>query len=419
MTAANAILSRGVTRILPGGFGRLTTGGTESTGRHTAISCTRADRPGGRTATDSPGPAGHGKSGIGPDGIPGAGPWTKAPRTAVLTLFRMAALALILAAPVSPAASGTGPPVVVASIKPVHSLVAMVMAGVAEAEVIVAGGGSPHGQNLKPSQAARLQKADLVFWIGPDLERFLAGPIDNLAGKAIVVQLAATEGLTLLDLREGGVFSDHDHEGEDHDHGGAGQEHEGAGHEQEGADHDHGHGPHDMHVWLDPMNAKVLVTAIATALASADPANRARYLENAAAVQDRLDTLVDEIDRELEPVRGRPYVVFHDGYRYFENRFGLPAAGTILVNPDVMPGARRIAALREQVSASGAVCVFAEPQFRSGLADVIAEGSGVGKGVLDPIGAEIAAGPEHYFTLITNMAAAFRDCLDPSGGTGP
>ena len=302
---------------------------------------------------------------------------------------------------------------VVTSIKPVHSLVAAVMQGVGTPDLIVEGAGSPHTYALKPSQAKQLQEADLVFWMSHDLEAFLEKSIDGIATKAVSVPLMESHGLMTLGFREGGAFDDHGHdEHDDHDEHDKDDDHDHEKHD----DHDeHDHGEVDPHVWLDPENAKAMVHEIEEALAKADPANAATYESNAEAVMAKLDSLVAEIDSELQPVKGRGYIVFHDAYQYFENRFGVSAIGSITVSPEVLPGAERISDLQEKVRSLDATCVFSEPQFEPKLVATVTENTNARFGVIDPLGAAIDEGPNLYFTLIRNMASSLKNCLLGSG----
>ena len=285
---------------------------------------------------------------------------------------------------------------VVASIKPVHSLVASVMQGVSEPSLLVKGAGSPHTYSLKPSQAKELQAADIVFWMSHDLEAFLENSIESIAKNAKAVSLMDSHGLMKLNFREGGAFDAHDH-----------------GHDDHGDDKhdDHGHDEVDPHVWLDPQNAKSLVHEIEEHLAKIDPSNAAKYEANAKAVMKKLDALTKEIEADLKPIRERGYVVFHDAYQYFEKRFGVSAVGSITVSPEVLPGAERVSELRDKVKSLNASCVFSEPQFEPKLVKTITENTDAGTGVLDPLGANIKDGPELYFTLIRNMAKSLKDCL--------
>ncbi|MDN2564920.1 zinc ABC transporter substrate-binding protein [Aquibium sp. A9E412] len=317
------------------------------------------------------------------------------------------------------AGAAAAAPDVVVSIKPVHALVAAVMEGVGTPQLLIEGAGSPHSYSLKPSQAAAIEDADVVFWIGPQLETFLQRPLATLGREARTVALIESEGLTRLGFRSGSTFEAHAHDDDDHDH--AHGEDDGHGHDHAAdaarADDDaHGHDDGlDPHVWLDPANAAAMTERIAAVLGAVDPDNAARYRDNAAAAGARLAALTAEVTAMLEPVRGRGFVVFHDGYRYFEERFGVTAAGALTVNPEVAPGAERVAEIREAVRRLDAVCVFAEPQFEPRLVAVVSEGTGARSAVLDPLGADLDDGPELYFALIRGMATAMRDCLAEAG----
>ncbi len=293
---------------------------------------------------------------------------------------------------------------VVASIKPVHSLVSAVMAGVGKPHLLMRGKASPHTFTMRPSDAAALQEANVVFLIDEAMETTLARAIDALAGKARVVALADAKGLIRRPLREGGAFEadpEHDQDKGDKDHA----------REEAGGHHDHGE--FDMHVWLDPVNAWTMGRAIADTLSEADPTNAAKYKANARALLPRLDALTAQISAAVAPVRGKPFVVFHDGYRYFEDHFGLNAVGSMVVSPGRSPGAKRLRQLRAKIRELGVACVFAEPQFDKRIVNVVVEGTKVRPGTADPLGAAIKDGPELYFTLLRNMAAAFTDCLSP------
>ena len=293
---------------------------------------------------------------------------------------------------------------VVASVKPVHSFVSGVMEGAGKPDLIVQGSASPHTYSLKPSQAQQLEDADLVFWMGHELESFLEKPLEAIATNAHVVELIDSSSLKKIKMREGGMFDAHahdEHEGhDDHD------EHEG--HDDH---HDHGHGEFDIHVWLDPENAKVLVNEIKLALIEKDPSNASIYEANSKKINFKLDQLIDEVSAKLESEKGKGYVVFHDAYQYFEERFGMSAVGSITVSPEVVPGANRIRELKEKIVDLNATCVFSEPQFEPKLVSTVIEGTQANTGVLDPLGASIKDGPELYFTLIRNMANSLQDCL--------
>lgn len=303
---------------------------------------------------------------------------------------------------------------VVVSIKPIHSLVSAVMQGVGEPALIVKGAASEHGYSLKPSDASALENAKVIFWVGSEMETYLTKPLESLGGKANVVQLAKVKGLELLPAREGGNFEAHDHGGHGHDHGHDDDAHKHEAHSHEaGRDHKeeaHEH-HHDMHIWLDPQNAKLMLEPIAEALSKADPDHAKQYYDNATAYASKIDDLQKEVSTELGPIRNKPYIVFHDAYQYFDRRFDLAAAGSITVNPEKAPGAARIREIQTKVQSLGATCVFSEPQFESRLVTTVLEGTKAKAGVLDPLGADLKDGPELYPQLIRNLAASLVTCL--------
>ncbi|MDE0693149.1 MAG: zinc ABC transporter substrate-binding protein [Gammaproteobacteria bacterium] len=284
---------------------------------------------------------------------------------------------------------------VAATIKPVHSLVSAVMAGVATPGLVIKGATSPHNFAMRPSSARMLEQADVVFLVGEAVETSVMQSIVTLAPDARVVELAAAEGMVLRRLREGGNFERNSHT----------QRHAGA------VDGGQGGTAFDMHVWLDPVNAGVMVRAIAEVLGEADPGNAATYAANAERLQVELRQLGEEVAATLAPVQDQAFLVFHDAYQHFEARFGLFAAGSAVVSADRSPGVRRIRELRAKVQELGVTCVMFEPQFDPRIVHVIAQGTEAKVGSVDPLGSTIDSGPEFYATLLRNVAASFKDCL--------
>ncbi len=289
-------------------------------------------------------------------------------------------------------------PVVATDIAPVQSIAARVMQGVGEPGLVIAPGASPHDYALRPSEARLLQSADVVVWVGPDLTPWLADPLDTLAPEAVRVTLDATPGVATLPIRADGPF-----EPDEHDHA--------AGAEGED-DHDHA-GGRDGHLWLDPENAIAAAQAIAATLVTADPANAAAYQANAAAFASDTRAHEERIAAALEPLRGRPFIVFHDAYQYFEHRFGLPAAGSIALQDGVPPSTARVAAIKTRVRDEGIVCAFAEPEFPPKLIATVIEGTEARTGTLDGIGATLTPGPDLYPALLDGLVANLTACLAP------
>ena len=341
-------------------------------------------------------------------------------------------------------------PSVAVDIAPVHSLVARVMEGVGAPKLIVPPGASPHEYSLRPSGAAALQDADLVFWVGEDLAPWMADAVKNLAVNATVTALLEADGTILLDFREGALFEAHAHEDEDHeehaDEKGHDHDHDEHahddedGHEQEEHahddedeheseehahddedeheseehahdDHGHAHGDHDPHAWLLPANASTWLNLFAAQLSAADPDNASDYFANAAAGRAEIEALSAEVSVILDAVRGGKFIVFHDAYQYFETAFDFPASGAISLGDASDPSPARIAEIQARVREEGIGCVLAEPQFNPGLVATVLDGTDASTGVIDPLGADLEPGPALYPQLIRNMAATLAGCL--------
>lgn len=304
---------------------------------------------------------------------------------------------------------------VVATIKPVHALVSQVMEGLGTPALLVDGAASPHSFVMKPSDARALNAADALIRVSPQVEPFTVKVVAALPKSVAVVTLAESGGITLLEKRTAATFEAHGHAG----HGGHG--HQGDHDAQKADDHggkhtdddDDGHaeGATDGHVWLDPENARAIVKAVAAALVARRPDLAPRLEANAAKAVAAIDALDAELKVTLAPAAGRPFIVFHDAYQYFERRYGLEAAGSITINPEVKPSAKRLLAIRAKVKSLQAACVFSEPQFSPRIIATITEGSTARAGVLDPVGANLKPGPDLYPALLRDLARGFVDCL--------
>lgn len=288
--------------------------------------------------------------------------------------------------------SAAAQPKVVTSILPLQSLAAGVMEGIAEPATIVRSAGSPHAYSLRPSEARLLTDADVVFWIGPDYETFLVKPLEALAGRARAIALLKAPGVKVLPTREGGAW-----EGDDHGHSHA----KSAAKPEE----------IDAHVFLSPANAKAIVRAMAAALGDVDAPRRALYEANAGTVTARLDSFDSELAGVLAPVKGVPFIVFHDGYQYFEHHYALNAVGSITVSPERAPGARRLGVIRRKIERLQAACVFAEPQFNAAVVRTVLEGTKARTGTLDYMGVGLAPGADAYFTMMRGLAQSLAGCL--------
>ncbi len=291
---------------------------------------------------------------------------------------------------------------VVASIKPIHSLASYLMDGVGKPDLIVDGYNSPHGFALKPSHAKMLQNADLIFWVGEDLETFLEKPLKSIAKKAEKIELMEIKGVKKLEFRERNIFEGHDDHGHD--------DHKEHGHKEDKHDdhHEHAHGEHDPHIWLDPINAKAILSEMAEHLIEKDPNNASAYKANLKKAHKALDNLTKKVKSELKG--DFKSIVFHDAYQYFEKRFNINVLGAFTVNTDVLPGAEQLAEIREIIEHEKVTCVFSEPQFNPDIIKAVAKDTNIKTGVIDPLGATLDPGKDLYFDLIRNMYASFKSC---------
>ena len=308
---------------------------------------------------------------------------------------------------------------VVTSIKPIHSLASYLMDGIGKPGLIVDGYASPHSFSMKPSHAKMLQNADIVFWVGEGMENFLKKPLSSIAKKAEKIELMEIKGLNVLKFRERNIFDEHDHD--DHDDHGKKEddhddhEHDDHGKKEEHADHDdhdghegHAHGEYDPHIWLDPMNAKVILNKMVEHLIENDAKNASKYKSNLKNAFKDIDKLTADVKADLS--KSTASIVFHDAYQYFEERFDINILGAFTVNTDVMPGAEQLSEIREIIEHDKVSCIFSEPQFNPDIINAVAKDMDIKTGILDPLGATLNPGKNLYFDLIRNMSDSFKGC---------
>ena len=293
-------------------------------------------------------------------------------------------------------------PKVVTDIPITHSLVTRVMAGIGMPDLIVDRGASPHEYSLRPSNAASLEAADLVFWISNGLTPWLDDALNTLARNAKVIELMDAKGATVLSFREGATFETHSHQHkQDED-----------GHDEHKHDEDeHATGNVDPHGWLDPYNGRIWLDVIATALSKIDPTNSDIYFANATQAKADIDTVISELEETLAEFRGTNFIVYHDAYQYFEKRFDVLAAGSISLGDVSDPSPARIAEVRKIVEELGITCVFSEPQFNSELVRTVSDRVSVKTRVIDPLGTQFTLGPDFYLNVLRGIAQSMASCL--------
>ncbi|MEB0771733.1 zinc ABC transporter substrate-binding protein ZnuA [Citrobacter portucalensis] len=287
---------------------------------------------------------------------------------------------------------------VVASLKPLGFIASAIADGVTDTEVLLPDGASEHDYSLRPSDVKRLQGADLVVWIGPEMEAFMEKSVKNIpnAKQVTIAQLNDVKPL----LMKGADDDDDD----DDDHG-----HDDAGSEK--SDEHHHHGDYNMHLWLSPEIARASAVAIHEKLVELMPQSRAKLDANLKDFEAQLAATDKQVGNELAPLKGKGYFVFHDAYGYYEKHYGLTPLGHFTVNPEIQPGAQRLHEIRTQLVEQKATCVFAEPQFRPAVVEAVARGTSVRMGTLDPLGTNIKLGKTSYSAFLNQLANQYASCL--------
>jgi len=285
---------------------------------------------------------------------------------------------------------------VVASLKPVGFIAAAIADGVTPVEVLLPDGASEHDYALRPSDAKRLKNADLVVWVGPEMEAFMAKSAAELPAQKNLAMVNIDGIKPLL------ISGDEDED-----------EHTAEKSEEQDADaHHHHHGEFNMHLWLSPEIARKTAVAIHGKLLELMPQDKAKLDANLQQFEVALADTDKRVSAQLDPVRKKGYFVFHDAYTYFEKHYGLSPTGHFTVNPEIQPGAQRLHQIRTQLVEQKAVCVFAEPQFRPAVIDAVARGTQVRKGTLDPLGTDISLAKDSYVKFLSQLSSQYESCLN-------
>ncbi|WP_065649107.1 zinc ABC transporter substrate-binding protein ZnuA [Pantoea eucrina] len=289
---------------------------------------------------------------------------------------------------------------VVASIKPLGFIAAAISEGITPVEVLLPDGASEHDYSLRPSDVKRIKNADLVIWIGPEMEAFLTKPAATLPASKNL-EIAALPAVKSQLIRGG---EDEDEHEESH----ASDKSE----EQDSSHTHHHHGEYNMHLWMSPKIAQESAVAIHGKLLELMPESKAKLDANLQQFEAALAETDKHIGAQLAPVRNKGYFVFHDAYSYFEKHYGLSPAGHFTVNPEIQPGAQRLHQIRTQLVEQKAVCVFAEPQFRPAVIDAVSRGTSVRKGTLDPLGMGISLTKDSYVKFLSQLSSQYASCLN-------
>ena len=282
---------------------------------------------------------------------------------------------------------------VLTTIKPLGFIAAAITDGVSEPRVLLPTGASPHDFALRPSDIRSINEADLVVWVGPELEGFMAKP---LAKHPHVLTLTRVEGMPLFDYSKQAGHeepADEEHEGHDHD-GHEGHHHEGV----------------DPHIWLGPTQALVIARAMSETLSARDPGNAERYRANLLAFQAKVDAKDKVIAGQMKAVNQKGYFVFHEAYGYWERHYGMSSKGHFTVSPERRPGAKTLVEIRKALEEKQASCIYAEPQFSPAVIESVARNTGAKVLLLDEVGEQVPLGPDGYPQFMQQLADAFAQC---------
>lgn len=281
---------------------------------------------------------------------------------------------------------------VVTTIKPIHSLVAGVMDGLGSPSLIVDGSNSPHNFSLKPSHAKMIEDAEIIFWVGEDLETFMIKPLESIANNATKVSFMDLDNITKLKFKEENILEvegyDDDHDDDDHDK--------------------HADGEFDAHIWLDPKNAIEIVNEIAKTLSLKDPNNKNVYYSNAEKLNHSLNELIKKINLSIN--KDARFIVFHDAYQYFEKRFDVSSAGALILNEEALPSAKKVSEIHKIIKKQNINCIISEPQFNPNIIKSIAQDSSILTRSFDPLGSSFDTNKNLYFEMILSLSNSLKDC---------
>ncbi|QIQ21085.1 zinc ABC transporter substrate-binding protein ZnuA [Zophobihabitans entericus] len=284
---------------------------------------------------------------------------------------------------------------IISSIKPVGFITEAIAYDVVETDILLPDGASPHSYALRPLDVQKIKSADLVIWIGKDLETFLPNILKNVDDRE-QLQLFGVKGVEAL------LYSDEDEH--DHEH-----ENEESEHEHE---HDHEHGEFDTHIWLSPEIAKAVAVAIHERLLILFPDKKVQLDANLSSFLSQVTETEQVIAKKLISVQNSGYFVFHDAYGYFERQFGLKHLGHFTLNPEIQPGVQKVYQIKQQLLKEQAVCVFREPQFNPAIIDKVISGTHVRSGILDPLGMDIPVSKDAYTHFLNTLTQQWLNCLN-------
>lgn len=254
-------------------------------------------------------------------------------------------------------------------------------------ELIIPANQSPHDFNLKPSQIRSINQSDLIVVVSENFTPSLSRNIRTLNPDVTLLDLSSSDSHYSEEINtDDKVQQDNAHIDE--------------------------HLLHDVHTWLNPLNTISWLEHIAEAASRLDEKNRAEFQLNANNAIAKISQLNHALSDKLANVRNVQYIVYHDAYQHFAHAFDLSNPIAIALSDARAPGAAKIKQI--QTAAQQSQCVFAEVQHDDAIVQTVSSKLSLNRGILDPLGSNIATGPELYPELMHELAQSFLDCLSTS-----
>ena len=275
---------------------------------------------------------------------------------------------------------------VVASIKPIHSLVSRVMGDTGTPELLMKGGVTPHIFRMKPSDFRKVANADVLFYISPKFETFLRSVSESDNPTLNAIAFAEQDGIKLYPYRTSKIWF------------------------SEGEDEEHMQSDMDLHIWLDPSNTRRIVTIIEETLSKLDPENSITYVKNSKQLIKELYAQEELIRELLRPLRDSAMIVYHDAFQYYEKAYSLSSVGAIQLKSDETPSIKHLAALKKLAEVKNVTCVLAIPGTHPRIAMAVMGETKAGYGVVDHLGQYLEPGPNSYFQLMFEITQSILDC---------
>lgn len=276
---------------------------------------------------------------------------------------------------------------IVTTIKPLQLIVMALTQEKADVHAIIPENQSPHTYQLRPSARYQMANADIFIWIGPQLETFMTKLADQLSRDITMIAVISEVDFPLRRLS---VINSH----------------------ADASDHGHwGENRVDPHIWLSPRGGIAIARVILTTLLKKDPDNAAYYEKNFENFVGQMEELKQKIFNEFSQLKARNYLVYHDGYGYFEDEVGTKHTAVVTINPENLIGAKHWLDVRQLLKTKKVGCVILEPQFKSDIIDSFRNEEGLKLKIIDPLGGSVANTPDGYKQFLAEFADDFKECL--------